>query len=200
MNAPTPEEVRPDTRSRILIEAERLFRHYGYSKTTVADIARELGMSPANVYRFFPSKLAINEALCAQILAEREATILAICHSPASARERLKEILLANNRMTRTTLMGEKKVHEMVVVAMEENWGAIQEYKDRQSRLIAKVIAEGIANGEMAAADPHTAAECVQRAYVAMFHPLLAVHCLAEDEDGTGAERLAEFILRALSP
>ena len=108
-------------------------------------------MSPANVYRFYPSKLAINEALCAQILAEREATILAICRSPASARVRLKEILLANNRMTRTTLMDDKKVHEMVVVAMEENWGAIQEYKDRQSRLIAKVIAEGIANGEMAA-------------------------------------------------
>jgi AcrR family transcriptional regulator len=34
----------------------------GYQKTAVADIARELGMSPANVYRFFPSKSAINEA------------------------------------------------------------------------------------------------------------------------------------------
>ncbi|MDR3494538.1 MAG: TetR/AcrR family transcriptional regulator [Ancalomicrobiaceae bacterium] len=187
-------------RSRILATAEQLFRHYGYTKTTVADIARELGMSPANVYRFFPSKLAINEALCAQILAEREATILAISRSEGSARDRLKEILLANNRMTRATLMDEKKVHEMVVVAMEENWGAIQEYKDRQSRIIAKVIGEGIAAGEMVASDPLAAAECVQRAYVAMFHPLLAAHCAEEDEDGSGAEVMADFILRALRP
>ena len=43
-------------RSRIEETAERLFRNMGYQKTAVADIARELGMSPANVYRFYPSK------------------------------------------------------------------------------------------------------------------------------------------------
>src|SRR4051794_12252262 len=54
----TADETDPrkvDTAKRILDEAERLFRHYGYSKTTVADIARELGMSPANIYRFYAS-------------------------------------------------------------------------------------------------------------------------------------------------
>ena len=47
------EHVEPDTRERILVVAERLFRQIGYQKTTVADIAKELRMSPANVYRFF---------------------------------------------------------------------------------------------------------------------------------------------------
>ncbi len=41
------------TRARIADAAERLFRTLGYQKTAVADIARECGMSPANVYRFF---------------------------------------------------------------------------------------------------------------------------------------------------
>ena len=36
--------------------AERLFGEIGFQKTTVVDIARELGMSPANVYRFFRAK------------------------------------------------------------------------------------------------------------------------------------------------
>ena len=40
-----------DTRTRILMEAERLFRHYGYGKTTIADISQACGMSAANVYR-----------------------------------------------------------------------------------------------------------------------------------------------------
>ena len=47
------EHIEPDTRERILVVAERLFRQLGYQKTTVADIAKELRMSPANVYRFF---------------------------------------------------------------------------------------------------------------------------------------------------
>ena len=47
------EHIESDTRERILAVAERLFRQIGYQKTTVADIAKELRMSPANVYRFF---------------------------------------------------------------------------------------------------------------------------------------------------
>jgi len=45
---------REETRARILKVAEEHFRRIGYHKTSVADIASELGMSPANVYRFFP--------------------------------------------------------------------------------------------------------------------------------------------------
>ena len=52
----TAEHIEPDTRERILVMAERLFRELGYQKTTVGDIAKELHMSPANVYRFFESK------------------------------------------------------------------------------------------------------------------------------------------------
>ena len=66
----------PDTESTTaqnlladLSEAERLFRVYGYSKTTVADIADAARMSPANVYRFFASKSDINNAICERIIA-----------------------------------------------------------------------------------------------------------------------------------
>ena len=52
-----------ETRERIMEAAEALFRRMGFPKTAVADIAAELGMSPANIYRFFPSKNAIVEAI-----------------------------------------------------------------------------------------------------------------------------------------
>ena len=51
------------TRCRIVDTAERLFRQFGYLKTTVGDIAAGLGMSSANIYRFFASKAAITEAV-----------------------------------------------------------------------------------------------------------------------------------------
>jgi len=57
-------KLRPDdTRARIMETADALFRRMGFAKTAVADIAAELGMSPANVYRFFPSKNDIVEAI-----------------------------------------------------------------------------------------------------------------------------------------
>ena len=51
--------TRDETRERFMIKADELFRQFGFGKTTVADITRELGMSPANIYKFFPSKDAI---------------------------------------------------------------------------------------------------------------------------------------------
>ena len=62
MNA-LPKTKSDDTRDRIMDVADRLFRQLGFAKTTVADIAAELDMSAANVYRFFASKNAIVEAI-----------------------------------------------------------------------------------------------------------------------------------------
>ena len=64
------EHIETDTRERILVVAERLFRQIGYQKTTVADIAKELRMSPANVYRFFDSKKAIHEGVARGLMGE----------------------------------------------------------------------------------------------------------------------------------
>ena len=66
------EHIEPDTRERILVVAERLFREIGYQKTTVADIAKVLRMSPANVYRFFDSKKAIHEGVARTLMGEVE--------------------------------------------------------------------------------------------------------------------------------
>ncbi len=52
-----------DIRQAIIEAAERLYRKYGSQKITVSDIARDLHMSPANVYRFFTSKSEINKAV-----------------------------------------------------------------------------------------------------------------------------------------
>src|SRR4051794_15652751 len=53
-----------DARRRAILEcAARLFRHYGHTKTTVADIAREAQMGVGTVYLVFPSKEAIVEEL-----------------------------------------------------------------------------------------------------------------------------------------
>ena len=93
------EHIEPDTRERILVVAERLFREIGYQKTTVADIAKELRMSPANVYRFFDSKKAIHEGVARGLMGEVEDAAQAVAAKRGSAASRLRELMTTIHRM-----------------------------------------------------------------------------------------------------
>src|SRR5438874_11020594 len=116
------EPVETDTRERILVVAERLFRQIGYQKTTVADIAKELRMSAANVYRFFDSKKAIHEGVARGLMGEVETAANAIATKRAPAASRLRELIATIHRMNSERYLGDSKLHEMVEIAMEESW------------------------------------------------------------------------------
>jgi len=52
----TPSDDAPSRRQAILDAAERCFVRAGFHRTTMQDVAAEAGMSPGNLYRYFPSK------------------------------------------------------------------------------------------------------------------------------------------------
>jgi AcrR family transcriptional regulator len=58
----------PLTADRILAAAEEVLRRHGPAKTNVVDVARALGVSHGSVYRHFPSKAALREAVAARFL------------------------------------------------------------------------------------------------------------------------------------
>ena len=62
-----------DRRPQILDAAERCFSHAGFHHTTMQDIARESGMVPGNLYRYFPSK----DAMIAGLIERDRAAIAA---------------------------------------------------------------------------------------------------------------------------
>lgn len=188
-----------ETRDRILREAERLFRYYGYAKTTVADIASACAMSPSNVYRFFASKSAINEAICARIIADSELCLRQIARREASASDRLKDFILEMHRFTVENLLDQKKVHEMVVVAMEEQWSAVETHIRYTRSLVEEIIASGIETGEFQAADASWAARCVFAALTSIKHPVIVAQCI-DDPDRAQPEEMAAFLVAALKP
>src|SRR5262245_65556189 len=99
-------KIKPDdTRARIIETADAMFRRLGFAKTAVADIAGELGMSPANIYRFFPSKNAIVEAICQRCLAELEGKAWQVARSPGKAGARLERLTVELHRYQKETLV-----------------------------------------------------------------------------------------------
>jgi AcrR family transcriptional regulator len=193
----TLEPGRQDTVQRILESAERLFLHYGYSKTNVADIARDLGMSPANIYRFFDSKVEIHQAVCGRMLAACYAGAVAARNMPASASERLRTYVRAQYQWTIDTMLDQEKVHEMVIVAIERDWHVIEKHIDSINDLMAEIIQEGIEAGEFAEQDPVVASRCFGAATVNLCHPQMVAQCLAKENRAT-PDDLIEFAIRAL--
>src|SRR4051812_38880653 len=147
-----------DTRQRILVVAERLFREIGYQKTTVADIAKILRMSPANVYRFFDSKKAIHEAVARRLMGEVETAAHDIVIGPGPAAAKLRELMISVNRMNSERYVGDSKLHEMVAIAMEEDWDVCVANMECITGVIGEVIAQGAASGEFHAPDVPLAA------------------------------------------
>ena len=184
------------TRCNIIGIAERLFREIGYRKTTVADIAKSLRMSPANVYRFFESKKAINEAVAERIMAEMEADLAAIVARDASACDRVAEFVRALNRLAIGRLMDEHRMHEMVECAMTESWEVVHRHIARVDAMLCRLVAEGARSGEFRVDDPMVAARCVHSAVVRFCHPALIVQCA--DEPGPTIEEMIAFVLRGL--
>jgi len=193
----TLEKARQENVTRILDAAERLFRHYGYSKTTVADVARDLGMSPANIYRFFASKVEIHQAICGRMLATCYQLAYEARHRDASASDRLRQYVRTQHQWTVDTMLDEEKVHEMIVVAIERDWHVIEKHIDRVHDLVAEIIAEGIESGEFAKQDPVIASQCFGAATVNLCHPQMVAQCLAKTNRPT-VDELIEFSIRAL--
>ena len=191
------EIARAETRERILDTADRLFRHYGYSKTTVADIAREMGMSPANVYRFFASKAEINEAMAHRMLGEKIARVLEVARLPLPASQRITILAEGGYRDTIETMLDDTKVHEMVTVAMEERWPIIAAHIERITEILSHIIADGIQAGEFPAQDVRRSANCLHQCFISLMHPQLVAQCRNEPTY-MGPADMAKFALRAL--
>jgi AcrR family transcriptional regulator len=190
-----------DTRARIVDAAEALFRRMGYAKTAVADIAADLHMSPANIYRFFPSKQAIVDAICQRCLAEVEEQAWATARSKAPAADRLERLVLDILKYHKENLLTETRVHDMVLVAMENSWAAIRAHKDTMHRVVEVILRDGIAGGEFDAVDPRQVSEHFMHATVSFCHPVLVSQCLQDGEDlEAEASATVRFLVRALTP
>ena len=141
----SPEE----TRGCILSVAWDLFRQLG-TRTTVADIADKSGMSSANVYRFFPSKQALSEAVCESLLGEMLKVARRELDAPGTAAQRIAGMMLALHRLMRDQMTDDARAHEIVKIAVDEVWPPIVDYLHKCAGMLAEAIAEGQAGGEFA--------------------------------------------------
>lgn len=162
-------------RASILSAAERLFRHYGPGKTTMADIAREAGIGVGSLYLEFPSK----DAIVRELAHDRHDRVL-VAMRAASERgtpaERLSKMLEARVRTLLELAEGGAHACDMVLCPSTAVQGEYGRFREQELSLVAAVLRQGAASGDFGLTSPERTAELIQRSYATLSPPWLFQH------------------------
>ena len=135
-------------RDQIVKAARECFAHYGYGKTTVSDLAREIGFSKAYIYRFFESKQAIGAAICGECVDGLFDQAREAVDQGEDATDKLRRFARTVTAATVELLFTDRKLYEIAVHASAENWEVVRAYTERLQGLLEEILKEGRENGE----------------------------------------------------
>lgn len=191
--------VEHERREQILQAADDHFRRYGYHRTTVADLAKAIGLSTAYIYKFFGSKQAIGEAICGQCLGDLTAALRAVAAEPKPAAERLRRMFQRLTDLGREMFFDERELHDMAVIACKEKWPAVHTYQVDLQAIVRDLVVQGREAGEF---ERKTPIEETSRAILQTMEPFsLPVYLEFRFDDlDERVQLVANLVLRSLAP
>lgn len=188
------------TCERILEAARKHFAHYGYPKTTMADIASTSDMSPGNIYRFFPGKLDIAEAIMRDDEKARLAELEKIVtEQRCSARKKLTDYFFFELRSTFKKFDEEPHALEIARIIAERRPEFGYERVAAEREMIARILREGTERGEFNVSNADYSAEMIHSAMLKFRFPQRWTHAPLEtlERELTGVLKL---IMDGLTP
>jgi AcrR family transcriptional regulator len=137
-----------ERRAQIIDVADDLFRNFGYRKSSVADISKAMGISTAYIYRFFKSKQAIGEAICATTLEHIDEQLRAIVSLEMSPTKRLRLFMQTALKLSYELFVVERAVNDVVIAAVEGNWCTVTGHKEQMYSMLQLLVTAGRQAGE----------------------------------------------------
>jgi AcrR family transcriptional regulator len=186
-------------REQIIDAANAHFKHYGYSKTTVSDLAKAIGFSKAYIYKFFDSKQAIGQAICSSCLKTIPAAVIESTANARNASDKLRRFFSAIIETSTNLFIQERKLHDIAEVSSTERWPSSLEYLATMDEMLRQILIEGRAAGEF---ERKTPLDEVTRAIMQAMQPFMHPVMLRENLDRLpqGPIEVVNLILRSLSP
>jgi TetR/AcrR family transcriptional repressor of the ameABC operon len=175
-----PRRSADETRAEILNTAEALFRSHGYPSVTIADIAADLGMSPANVFKHFRTKSSLVDAIATRSI-EKTLQVLKTLDEKAPASQRLHALAHEVMQSHLTKINDTPYIFEMILVTVREELDCGERFQAMMIEAIAQIIQAGIDEGTYAVADVHRFAEAAFNALACVIHPIMIVNEKADN-------------------
>ncbi|NML08043.1 TetR/AcrR family transcriptional regulator [Sphingomonas sp. G-3-2-10] len=186
-------------RDQIVKAARECFAHYGYDKTTVSDLAREIGFSKAYIYRFFESKQAIGEAICDECVTGLFDQVREAVDQGEDATDKLRRFAKTVTTATVELLFTDRKLYEIAAHASSENWEVVRAYTERLQGLLEEILKEGRENGEF---ERKTPLDETRRSIFYTFRPFIDPVFLEHGLDllPDAQTEVTGLVLRSLAP
>ncbi len=189
-----------DVRQRILAATEARFRHYGYKKTTVADIAADVGISTAYIYKFFASKLAICEAIVAELVQRIGQALEEVAHRNAPASERLRLLYKTMLELSVALYFEDRKLHELIRVGLAARYQSVERLKATMRDAARTIVVAGRESGEFDQRLPlGDAVDAIWISLVPLAHPAVLADLVDNVDMDRHARAMAELTLRGLA-
>lgn len=187
-------------RLQVINAAWKHFGDHGYEKTSVAALAKDIGVSSTYLYRFFDSKQSIGEAVCSEALAQIAKKLIAVQKGTGSSFQKIRDVfqtLLTNGY---TMFLKDRQMHELVAIAISHNWECVQNHREVIRSVLQSIIEQGRHAQAFERKTPID--EVVKGLFVAITpfaNPLLLQQRnLEELEDA--ARAMSGLVLRSLAP
>jgi AcrR family transcriptional regulator len=162
----------PLAREEILDTTETVLRRHGPAKTTVIDVSRALGVSHGTVYRHFPSKAALVEAVTERWLAQVIAPLAAAADGPGPALPRMRGWFDALTSTKRQLASDDPEMFDTYVELMEQAPEMVERHTGALLEQLTGIVASGVGRGELVAADPARTARAAFHAMSRFHHPM----------------------------
>jgi AcrR family transcriptional regulator len=186
-------------REQIIEAANAHFKHYGYSKTTVSDLAKAIGFSKAYIYKFFDSKQAIGQAICSSTLKVIPAAVAESTAHARNAADKLRRFFTTIIESSTHLFIEERRLYDIAEVSSTERWPSSVEYMATMEEMLRQIVLEGRAAGEF---ERKTPLDEVTRAIMQAMQPFMHPVMLRENLDRLpqGPVEVINLILRSLAP
>ncbi|WP_261845777.1 TetR/AcrR family transcriptional regulator [Pectobacterium carotovorum] len=186
-------------RDQVVEAAKEHFGHFGYEKTTVSDLAKAIGFSKAYIYKFFDSKQAIGEVICASRLAMIMDIVNSAIADAPTASEKLRRLFRTLTEAGSDLFFHDRKLYDIAAVASRDRWPSAAAHEEKLRQLIQQILLEGRQSGEFERKTPLD--ETADAVYLVM-RPYIVPAQLQYNLDtaASSAVLLSSLILRSLSP
>jgi AcrR family transcriptional regulator len=149
------------TPERILEVTEDVLRRYGLAKATVVDVARALDVSHGSVYRHFPSKASLREAVAKRWLDRLSAPLLKIAEASGPAPARLDKWLRTMFSIKHKRLGDDPEMFATYLTLAREACKSVNCHKDCLVDQIALILSDGVKQGTFEVADVKVSARAI---------------------------------------
>ena len=159
------------TPERILEVTEDVLRRFGLAKATVVDVARALDVSHGSVYRHFPSKASLRQAVAKRWLDRANAPLEKIAEASGPAPARLERWLRTMFEIKHKKVSDDPEMFATYLTLAQEACEVVKAHKERLVSQVAHILSDGVQQGVFEVTDVKASARAVFDATIRYHHP-----------------------------